>query len=66
MWPTRLIQAGQKAAQDRIIGAVLSGRPIKAPWIVKLLDRVPLIRRIPGRIIGLGFRRERVRSPLAP
>jgi 2-polyprenyl-6-methoxyphenol hydroxylase-like FAD-dependent oxidoreductase len=65
MWPTRLIQAGQKAAQDRIIGAVLSGRPIKAPWIVKLLDRVPVLRRIPGRIIGLGFRRERVRSPLA-
>jgi 2-polyprenyl-6-methoxyphenol hydroxylase-like FAD-dependent oxidoreductase len=66
MWPTRLIQAGQKAAQDRIIGAVLSGRPIKAPWIVKLLDRIPVLRRIPGRIIGLGFRRERVRSPLAP
>jgi 2-polyprenyl-6-methoxyphenol hydroxylase-like FAD-dependent oxidoreductase len=66
MWPTRLIQAGQKAAQDRIFGAVLSGRPIKAPWIVKLLDRVPLVRRIPGRIIGLGFRRERVQSPLAP
>lgn len=65
MWPTRLIQAGQKAAQDRIIGAVLSGRPIKAPGIVKLLDRVPLLRQIPGRIIGLGFRRERVRSPLA-
>ena len=65
MWPTRLIQAGQKAAQDRIIGAVLSGRPITAPWIVKLLDRVPLLRRIPGRIIGLGFRRERVRSPIA-
>jgi 2-polyprenyl-6-methoxyphenol hydroxylase-like FAD-dependent oxidoreductase len=66
MWPTRLIQAGQKAAQERIIGAVLSGRPIKAPWIVKLLDRVPVLRRIPGRIIGLGFRRERVRSPIAP
>jgi 2-polyprenyl-6-methoxyphenol hydroxylase-like FAD-dependent oxidoreductase len=66
MWPTRLIQAGQKAAQDRIVGAVLSGRPIKAPWIVKLLDRVPVLRRIPGRIIGLGFRRERVRSPVAP
>ena len=65
MWPTRLIQAGQKVAQDRIIGAVLSGRPIKVPWIVKLLDRVPLLREIPGRIIGLGFRRERARSPRA-
>ena len=28
-----------------------------------LLDRYPLLRRIPGRFIGLGVRRERVRSP---
>ena len=63
--PTRLIQAGQKAAQDRIIGRVLGGGPIVVPRIVKLLDRFPLLRRIPGRMIGLGFRRERVRSPAA-
>lgn len=64
--PTRVIQAGQKAAQDTVIGAALSGRPITdAPAIVKLLDRFPLLRRIPGRIIGLGVRRERVRSPAA-
>jgi 2-polyprenyl-6-methoxyphenol hydroxylase-like FAD-dependent oxidoreductase len=63
-FPTRVIQAGQKLAQDNIIGAVLSGRPItRAPWAVRLLDRLPLLRRIPGRIIGLGVRRERVRSP---
>ena len=63
--PTRLIQAGQKAAQDRIIGRVLGGGPIVVPRIVKLLDRYPRLRRIPGRMIGLGFRRERVRSPAA-
>jgi hypothetical protein len=62
-----VIQAGQKVAQDRIIGAVLSGDPItRAPLIVRLLDKVPLLRRIPGRIIGLGVRRERVESPAAP
>ena len=61
-----MIQAGQKAAQDNVIGAVLSGRPIAtAPWPIKLLDRMPLLRRIPGRIIGLGVRRERVESPEA-
>ena len=38
----------------------------KAPLIVRLLDRYPLLRRIPGRFIGLGIRRERVRSPQAP
>jgi 2-polyprenyl-6-methoxyphenol hydroxylase-like FAD-dependent oxidoreductase len=66
LFPTRVIQAGQKRVQDNVIGTVLSGRPITdAPWPVKLLDRVPLLRRIPGRIIGLGVRRERVESPAA-
>jgi len=68
LFPTRIIQAGQKAAQDRVIGRLLQGtEPIrKAPLIVRLFDRYPILQRIPGRIIGLGVRRERVRSPLAP
>jgi 2-polyprenyl-6-methoxyphenol hydroxylase-like FAD-dependent oxidoreductase len=62
--PTRIIQAGQRTAQNNIIGAVLSNRPItRAPLLVRLLDRYPLLRRGPGRIIGFGVRRERVRSP---
>lgn len=67
LFPTRVIQGGQKAAQDRLIGRLLQGaEPIRqAPLIVRLLDRFPVLRRIPGRIIGLGVRRERVRSPLA-
>jgi 2-polyprenyl-6-methoxyphenol hydroxylase-like FAD-dependent oxidoreductase len=68
LFPTRVIQGAQKAAQERVIGRVLqSTAPIRqAPLIVRLLDRFPLLRRIPGRIIGLGVRRERVRSPSAP
>ena len=32
LWPTRVIQYGQKVAQDNVIGAVLSGKPItRAP-----------------------------------
>ena len=67
LFPTRVIQAGQKAVQDRVIGRVLQRtEPIRqAPLIVRLFDRYPVLRRIPGRIIGLGVRRERVRSPLA-
>ncbi len=67
MFPTRVIQGAQKAAQERVIGRVLqSTEPIRqTPFFVRLLDRYPLLRRIPGRIIGLGVRRERVRSPLA-
>jgi 2-polyprenyl-6-methoxyphenol hydroxylase-like FAD-dependent oxidoreductase len=68
MWPTKVIQAGQKTAQDRLIGRILQARrPItRAPFFVRMLDRYPILRRIPGRIIGLGVRRERVRSPIAP
>lgn len=63
-FPTRVIQAGQRMAQDNIIDRVLDGAPItRAPLAVRLLDRFPLLRRIPGRLIGLGVRRERVRSP---
>jgi 2-polyprenyl-6-methoxyphenol hydroxylase-like FAD-dependent oxidoreductase len=66
--PTRVIQGVQKAAQDRVIGRVLQmkERITQAPLIVRLFDRFPILRRIPGRLIGLGVRREQVRSPLAP
>jgi 2-polyprenyl-6-methoxyphenol hydroxylase-like FAD-dependent oxidoreductase len=68
MFPTRMVQGAQKLAQERVIGRVLQlTAPIqRAPLIVRLLDRFPLLRRIPGRLIGLGVRRERVRSPAAP
>jgi 2-polyprenyl-6-methoxyphenol hydroxylase-like FAD-dependent oxidoreductase len=67
LFPTRVIQSAQKLAQDNIIGRLLQpGAPItEAPLVVRLFDRFPLLRRIPGRFIGLGVRRERVRSPAA-
>lgn len=68
MFPTRIIQSGQKLAQDNIIGRLLGpGEPIRrAPWPIRMLDRFPWLRRIPGRLIGLGIRRERVKSPDQP
>ena len=67
MFPTRAIQAAQVTAQNRVIGRLLKpGPPLtNAPRLVRLLDRYPMLRRIPGRLIGLGIRRERVRSPVA-
>ena len=68
MFPTRVIQRGQKLAQDKIIGRLLEpGEPIpKAPLLIRLLDRFELLQRIPGRLIGLGVRREAVKSPAQP
>jgi 2-polyprenyl-6-methoxyphenol hydroxylase-like FAD-dependent oxidoreductase len=67
LFPTRMIQLFQKTAQEAVIGRVLGGAPItRAAWPVRMLDGFPLLRRIPGRMIGLGIRRERVRSPLRP
>ena len=68
LFPTRVIQAGQKLAQDNIIGRLFQSQtPIrKAPLAVRLADRFPILQRIPGRLIGLGVTRERVRSPNSP
>src|SRR6476619_5647725 len=60
LFPTRVIQSAQKIAQDNVIGRLLKpGAPItKAPLVVRLFNAIPLLRRIPGRFIGLGVRRE--------
>jgi 2-polyprenyl-6-methoxyphenol hydroxylase-like FAD-dependent oxidoreductase len=67
MRPTRLIQAGQRAAHERVLAPLLAGKIVSAtpPWPLRLMNAVPLLRRLPGRFIGLGFRREHVRSPAA-
>jgi len=66
--PTRLIQAMQRAIQTRVIGRLLAGGPPIAtpPLIFRLLQRFPWLQRIPAWIVGLGFRREHIRSPEAP
>ncbi len=66
MFPTRATQRLQVIVQNRILGRVLAGRSLKPPLAVRLLDRWPVLRRIPARLIGMGFRPEHVRSPEAP
>lgn len=67
MYPTRMTQAFQVFAQKRFIGPVLRNpRPIRRlPFLFRLLQIVPPLRRIPARMIGLGFRPEHVRTPAA-
>jgi 2-polyprenyl-6-methoxyphenol hydroxylase-like FAD-dependent oxidoreductase len=63
-WPTKMTQALQLQVQKRIISNVLAlTRQPQLPLVVKLLNKFPVLRRIPARLIGMGFRPEHVRSP---
>ncbi|WP_374524780.1 FAD-dependent oxidoreductase [Sphingopyxis sp.] len=63
--PTTRMQALQRFAHQRVIEPLLRGEISRVPFAVRLLDAVPLLRRIPGRVLGLGFGRQHVQSPLA-
>jgi 2-polyprenyl-6-methoxyphenol hydroxylase-like FAD-dependent oxidoreductase len=61
--PTRLTQGLQVIIQDRVIGRVLGSRAkVKPPWALRLVRRFPFLRRIPARIIGIGFRPEHIQT----
>ncbi len=62
MFPVRVIQGMQRIAHERVIGAALGGT-VRPPAALRFLDRMPLLQRIPARVIGLGVRREHIRSP---
>jgi hypothetical protein len=60
-FPTRVTQTLQVAAQNNIIGPTLASeaKP-EVPFPIRLLQRFPVLQRIPARILGLGVRREHV------
>jgi 2-polyprenyl-6-methoxyphenol hydroxylase-like FAD-dependent oxidoreductase len=65
-FPTRATQGLQLFVQKRVIGRVLqsTGKP-SPPLLLRLLGHWPLLRRIPARLIGIGFRPEHVKLPAA-
>src|SRR5438105_8421696 len=65
-FPTRATQRLQVIVQNRMIGRVLANTAkISPPLAVRILDRVPFLRRLAARLIGLGFRPEHVSAPAA-
>lgn len=64
-FPAAATQRAQVFIQERVLSRVLSddGRAMSAPLLARLLDRWPLLRRIPAYAIGIGVRPERVRTP---
>ena len=63
-FPTRIIQGAQLLIQRRVITGLLANQgELKPPFVVKLFQRFPALRRIPARILGVGVRPEHVRTP---
>jgi 2-polyprenyl-6-methoxyphenol hydroxylase-like FAD-dependent oxidoreductase len=66
--PVRVIQAGQRAVHQAVLEPIVTGRAEQTPEppvFFKLLDRFPVLRRLPARAIGFGFRREHLTAPRA-
>jgi 2-polyprenyl-6-methoxyphenol hydroxylase-like FAD-dependent oxidoreductase len=66
MFPTRATQWVQVMVQNRILAPALKKRaPIRRlPLVLKLLNSWPVLRRIPARIVAIGFRPEHVKTPV--
>ena len=65
-WPTEMMQWVQLQVQKRVISNVLTmTEQPRAPFAVRLLNRYPVLRRLPARLIGMGFRPEHVHTPEA-
>jgi 2-polyprenyl-6-methoxyphenol hydroxylase-like FAD-dependent oxidoreductase len=59
--PTRVTQRVQLLVQDNVITRVLAtSGSMKPPLAFRVLGVIPFLRRIPARMVGLGFRREHV------
>ena len=57
-WPTRLIQLVQTQIQKRLLAQALRpDKPFRVPFALRLLLGLPLLRSLPARIFGLGFKR---------
>ncbi len=60
--PTKLTQAMQIMIQNRVLGNVLRmTQTPRVPLPLRLFSLFPFLRRIPARIIGMGFRPEHIR-----
>jgi len=64
-WPTKMTQQVQLMIQNRVIKQVLGKtEPLSPPLVFRIMACFPFLRRIPARIIGLGFRPEHVQTPV--
>jgi 2-polyprenyl-6-methoxyphenol hydroxylase-like FAD-dependent oxidoreductase len=64
MFPARAAQRMQIVAQNKLVLRALSSRATPTPPLpMRLINRFPLLQRIPARVVGLGFRPEHIATP---
>jgi 2-polyprenyl-6-methoxyphenol hydroxylase-like FAD-dependent oxidoreductase len=63
-FPVRAIQWVQVVVQNKLLSPALasSERP-KPPFVMRLMQWLPVLRRLPARLVGVGIRPEHVRTP---
>ena len=63
LFPAKATQAMQVAVQKGIIAPTLaSSGEVKVPLPVILMQWFPILRRLPARMVGMGFRPEHVQT----
>jgi 2-polyprenyl-6-methoxyphenol hydroxylase-like FAD-dependent oxidoreductase len=61
---TYATQKLQVLIQNRVIRRLLAGEGlVEVPWPMKLAKQWPFLRRIPARMVGVGFRPEHIQTP---
>jgi 2-polyprenyl-6-methoxyphenol hydroxylase-like FAD-dependent oxidoreductase len=65
-WPTKATQAIQVLFQNKLVSRALASRDkFEPPFLMRLFLPFAFLRRLPARVIGIGVRPERIRSPRA-
>jgi len=65
-FPVVVIQRLQVFLQDHVVLPILRNeKPVRVPFMLRLLQYIPMLRRIPAYVIGVGVRPEHVRTPVA-
>ena len=63
-WPTWVIQSAQVFAQNNFIAPTLNAKgEVRAPWIMRHLQSIPVLRDVPARLFAMGLRPEHIESP---
>jgi hypothetical protein len=59
-----VIQKMQVVVQNGFLGRIFDVKTkIKPPLVLRLFAAIPLLRRLPGYLLGVGVRPEHIRTP---